>query len=434
MTEARIRDDVLKAVEELTEELIQLVCDTVRIPSINLVLAGSEAASARGGESAVNHFLAGYMQDMGLSTDLWEEEPGRANLVGTWHGVGKGRSLIFNGHVDVVPPGDLAAWTLCGPWDGVVSGGRIWGRGAADMKGGNAAAIIALKGILQAGYKPLGNIYLEDVVGEEMMEHTIGTSAVVKRGYTADAAIVVEPSEPPYRLGIIPACCNVGYMVCTIPGKATHACLRDEVIRPGGAGAEIGVSSIDKAVLIYQGLRQLEEEWGQSKHHPLYTRPGHFTIHPGVITGGPTGAFSISAESRLEYSIWAPPQETEEEIKGEIETHIARICATDSWLRENPPVIQWPAFWPSYDLPADAPICRAAAAGYRLAFGEEPRYYGFVGSNDASFLSMAGIPTITWGPGNLRVAHAPNEYVEIADLVDAAKAYAMTILNWCGVA
>jgi acetylornithine deacetylase/succinyl-diaminopimelate desuccinylase family protein len=434
MAEEKIRDNILKAVENLKEELVQLVCDTVRIPSVNLVLAGTEAESARGGESAVNHYLASYMRDMGLSTDLWEEEPGRANLVGTCKGAGKGRSLIFNGHVDVVPPGDPAAWTVCGPWDGLVAEGRIWGRGAADMKGGNAAAIIALKGILQTGYKPLGNVYLENVVGEEMMEHTIGTSAAVKRGYTADAAIVVEPSEPPHRLGIIPACCNVGYMVCTVPGKATHACLRDEVIRPGGAGAEIGVSSIDKAVLIYQGLRQLEEEWGQSKRHPLYARPGHFTIHPGVITGGPTGAFSISAESRLEYSIWAPPQETEEEIKTEIETHIARICAIDPWLRENPPKIEWPAFWPSYDLPVSAPICRAAEEGYRRAFQEEPHYYGFVGSNDASFLSLVGIPTITWGPGNLRVAHAPNEYVEIADLVDAAKAYSMIILEWCGVA
>ncbi len=145
---------------DLTEELIQLVCDTVRIPSINLVLAGPEAASARGGESAVNHFLAGYMRDMGLSTDLWEEEPGRANLVGTWRGVGKGRSLIFNGHVDVVPPGDLAAWTVCGPWDGLVAEGRIWGRGAADMKGGNAAAIIALKGSCKR-LQAIGHIYLE---------------------------------------------------------------------------------------------------------------------------------------------------------------------------------------------------------------------------------------------------------------------------------
>jgi acetylornithine deacetylase len=82
----------------------------------------------------------------------------------------------------------------------------------------------------------------------------------------------------------------------------------------------------------------------------------------------------------------------------------------------------------------DAPICRTAAEAYRKTFGGEPRFHGFVGSNDASFLSIAGIPTITWGPGNLRVAHAPNEYVEIEDLVDAAKAYAVVIAEWCGLA
>lgn len=433
MVDEKIQQDILKAVDNLREDLVNLVCDLVRIPSVNLILAGPEAETARGGESAVNRYMEKFMKSMGLSTDLWEEEPGRANLVGLCRGSGKGRSLIFNGHVDVVPPGDLSAWTACGPWDGLVREGKIWGRGTSDMKGGNAAAVIALKAILQAGFRPLGDVILEEVVGEEMMEHTIGTTAAVKRGYTADSAIVVEPSEPPYRLGIIPACCNVGYMVCTVPGKATHACLRDEVIRPGGSGAEAGVSSIDKAILIYQGLRQLEEEWGQSKRHPLYTKPGHFTINPGVITGGPAGAFSISAESRLEYSIWAPPQEKEEEIKGEIETHMARICALDPWLRENPPVIQWPAFWPSYNVSPEMPICRTAAEGYRMAINKEPRFYGFVGSNDASFLNLAGIPAITWGPGNLRVAHAPNEYVEIDDLVDAAKAYAMTIAEWCGV-
>lgn len=432
MTDACMHKNILAAVEDMRAELIRLVCETVQIPSINPILSNVESDPKYGSETEVNRYLASYMKGMGLDIDMWEEAPGRANLVGVCKGAGQGKSLIFNGHVDVVPPGDLADWTVCGPWDGLVMGNRIYGRGACDMKGGNAAAIIALKAVLRAGYKPLGDIFIEDVVGEEMMEHEIGTSAAIKRGYTADAAIVVEPSEPPYRLGIVPACCNVGYLVCTVQGKATHACLRDEVIRPSGAGFETGVSSIDKAILIYQGLRQLEEEWGQSKSHPLYTRRGHFTIHPGVITGGPAGAFSISAQSRLEYSIWAPPQETEESVKEEIETCIMRTCALDPWLRKHPPTVQWPAFWPSYDLPAHAPICRAAAEGFRTALAKEPRYYGFVGSNDASFLSRAGIPTITLGPGNLKAAHAPNEYVEIDDLVDAAKIYAMTIVTWCG--
>jgi acetylornithine deacetylase len=280
MVSERTKNGILEAVEGLRDELVELVRDIVRVPSVNLVLAGSDAGAAAGGETAVNRILASRMEETGLVTDLWEEAPGRANLAGVLKGSGGGRSLIFNGHVDVVPPGDLSAWTICGPWDALVKDGRIWGRGTADMKGGNAAALMAVKAILKAGQRPAGDVILEDVVGEEMMEHLIGTSATVKRGYTADAAIVVEPSEPPHRLGIIPACCNVGYLVCTISGKATHACLRGEVIRAGGEGQALGVSSIDKAVLIYQGLRQLEEEWGQSKRHPLYARPGHFTIHP----------------------------------------------------------------------------------------------------------------------------------------------------------
>jgi acetylornithine deacetylase/succinyl-diaminopimelate desuccinylase-like protein len=266
-----------------------------------------------------------------------------------------------------------------------------------------------------------------------MMNTEAGTGATIERGYKADAAIVVEPSGPPYRLGLIPASPGVFYMRCTIKGKAVHASMRDELIRPGGQGAKVGVSSIDKAMIIYQGLRQLEEEWGQTKRHPMFTRPGHFTLHPGVITGGPSGPFVISDESKIEYAIWHSPYDTPEQVKKEVEKQISLFAQTDPWLRENPPKVEWLLWWPPYDLSPDAPICKAVATAYESVMEGPVSYYGFAAVDDAAFLNRAGIPAVTIGPGSLRVAHAPNEYVAIDELIDATKIYALSIVEWCGV-
>lgn len=428
-----MKENILANVEGLKDELVKITCDTIRIPSVNPTYPGINREDVIGGESEVNKYLKQIADEIGLDTDYWEAEADRANLVGTIKGSSNGKSLIFNGHVDVVPAGDLNAWKKSTPWDGEIKDGKIWGRGAADMKGGNAAALIAIKAILEAGYKPKGDIHFEFVVGEENMNTEAGTGAVIDRGYKADAAIVVEPSGPPYRLGIIPASPSVSYMRCTIEGKAVHASMRDELFRPGGGGAAIGVSSIDKANIIYEGLIRLEERWGQTKSHPMFTRPGHFTIHPGVVTGGPNGAFVISDMSTIEYAIWAPPQDTEESIKKEIEDEIAIIANTDPWLRENPPKVEWLLYWPPFDVPHNAPICKALETAYEEALGKKAQYYGFAAVADAAFLNLAGIPTIILGPGNLQVAHAPDEHVEIDELVDAAKVYAMAIAEWCGL-
>ena len=429
----RVNKDVLSAIDNLRDNLIQLVCETVRIPSINPTYPGEEYEQTIGGETKVAQYLKPVLEDIGLETDMWEQEKGRANLVGTLKGSGNGRSLIFNGHIDVVPPGPQEQWTAAEPWSGKVADGKIWGRGSCDMKGGNAAAIIALKAVLSAGYRPKGDVILEYVVGEEMMNTAAGIGAVIERGYRADAAIVVEPSAPPYRLAIAPTSTGMLLMRVTVKGKAVHSSMRSELVRAGGAGAKVGVNSIDKVMIIYQALNQLEDQWGQTKSHPIYTRPGHFTIHPGVITGGPVGAFLISDESKIEYYITCAPQDTPEQVKEEVEAQIDRFAKTDPWLCENPPKVEWLVWWPPYDVSAEAPICKAVAAAYEAALEESAKYYGFAAVDDAAFLNRAGIPAISIGPGSLAVAHAPNEYVEIAELVDAAKIYALSIIEWCGV-
>ncbi|MBQ3107973.1 MAG: ArgE/DapE family deacylase [Clostridia bacterium] len=421
---------VFEHLDSLQDELVSVLCDTLRIPSLNLSIAGPNADQYRGKEGEVSRYLGGIMEKLGLSVDLWEESPGRTNAAGYLKGSGGGKSLIFNGHVDVVDPGDLSLWTVCAPYEPCVQDGKVYGRGAADMKGGIVSALMAIKALRECGIMLKGDITLQCVVGEEMMEHELGTTSAVRRGYRADGAVVVEPTAPPKRLAIAPACCNVGYLVIQIQGKATHACLRGSMTRAGGEGEALGVSAIDKAAVIYEGLRRLDDRWGWAKKHPLYDA-GHFNIHPGVVSGGACGAFAVADECRMEYSVWAPPQEDPAAIRKEIEDAVLAICQTDEWLREHPPVMFWPAFWPSYDLPVDSPLCKAAMKASEAVLNEPAYLHGFVGSNDASWLTLGGTPALSLGPGNLMNAHAPNEYVEISELMDAAKIYAALMLDWC---
>lgn len=435
MSDAEIRNKVIQVVDSLQDEMIKVVSGIIQIPSINPYLDISLKDERIGGETQVNTYLKPVMESFGLVTDMWEEEPGRANLVGICKGTSGGRSLIFNGHIDTVAPGPLELWTIAEPFSGKVIDGRIYGRGTTDMKGANVAVIYALKALLKAGYRPKGDVIVETVSGEEMMQPEIGTTAVVNRGYRADAAIVVEASAPPYRLAILTASPGVMILKVTIQGKAAHSSMRDEVIRAGGRGKAVAVSAVDKAMIIFNGLKVLEEEWGQTKTHPAFTRPGHFTLCPTTFAGGMNGIAFIPEECSITYVIWHAPQETKEQVMNEIETYINKLAQTDSWLSENPPKLDWSGewWWPPYDISREAPICQAAAIACEAVLNEPARYYGFTAVDDATFLNQAGIPTITLGPGSIEVAHTANEFIEIKDLIDAAKIYAMIIVEWCGV-
>lgn len=434
MIEDGICKRIVNQVNLLQKELIDLTSSMIRIPSVNPCLDTVKYDETVGGETRLNAFLEPVFREMGLETDLWEVEKGRANLVGVCRGGRSGRSLIFNGHVDTVSPGPLEKWTLADPFSGAIFDGKIFGRGATDMKGGNAAAIIGLKALLQAGFRPGGDVILEMVSGEEMMNTSIGTGAALERGYYADAAIVMEPSGASYPLAIVSTSPGALILTIKIQGKAAHTLLRHELIRAGGLGAEVAVSAVDKGIFVYQALCLLEEEWGQTKSHPAFTQPGCFTLCPTTFAGGLNGIAFIPDQCELKYVIWHAPQDTAEQVKNEINQQIQRFIRMDSWLQDNPPMLDWNNYWwPPYDLSVDSPICITAKEAYQQLFQRNVEPVGFMGVDDASFLNSAGIPTITMGPGSTRDAHTANEHIEIAELMDAAKLYAMTIVEWSGV-
>jgi acetylornithine deacetylase len=427
-------DRVFAEIERLRGDLVEAVSGAVRIPSVNPKYPGQVYDEVVGGEGETSRFIARYYEALGCEVDVFAIEPGRENAVGVLRGSGGGRSLIFNGHVDVVPPGDPANWTSGDPFSGRIDDDRIWGRGSTDMKGGILAQAFAAQAIRNAGLRLQGDLILEAVVGVEVMDHLCGTTAVIDRGYRADAAVVSEPSSPPTPLAVVPISPGLWWFSVTVRGKASHASMRGQTFRAGGGGAEVGVNAIDKGILIFQAIRQLEDTWGLTKTHPLFA-PGHFTIHPGVVTGGPSGVlvpFVISEFTTFEYCVWYHPEEDPAAVRAEIEAHVAAAAKTDPWLAEHPPELEWKLNWPASVVDPAHPIVASVSQAVERATGGPATVQGFAAVEDTSWLNARGIPAISCGAGDLRVAHADDEYVLIDELMAACRVYAATALDWCG--
>ena len=439
MATTHISEHVLSEIEAGRDELLTAISEAVRIDSVNPRYPGQVYDDVVGGEGRVSRLVAEIYESLGAEVDVFALEPGRDNAVGVVRGTGGGRSLIYNGHVDVVPPGPVDNWTRGDPFSGHNDGERIWGRGSTDMKAGVLAQAFAARALQRAGARLRGDLILEAVVGEECMNNDIGVSATVSRGYRADAAVVSEPTTAGRPLAVMPTSAGQLWFTLSVQGKVTHAANRGRTLHPVAGEQPPGVSAIDKGFVIYEGLRRLEAQWAFSKHHPLY-RPGHFTIMPGILAGGTTGVqfpLFVPEYMRTEYLLWYPPGADPDAIKREIEAHVRASAATDDWLREHEPKIDWRLHWPANSDPAEE-ITAAMSAAHELAvagtrFAGSAEVAGFPAVDDASWLSLEGIPAISYGPGNLAVAHADDEFVVIDEVMCATRTFALLAMQWCGV-
>jgi acetylornithine deacetylase len=435
---AELGERVYREVEAGREELLETISQAVQIPSVNPRYPGQVYDEVVGGEGRVSQLVAEVYRQMDAEVDVFGVEAGRENAVGVIRGAGGGRSLIYNGHVDVVPAGRVENWRH-DPFSGRIEDGRIWGRGSTDMKAGVLAQAFAARALVRSGARLCGDLILEAVVGEECMNNDIGVSATVQRGYRADAAVVAEPTTGTSPLAIMPTSPGQLWFTLTVAGKATHAANRGQTLHPSGAGSPPGVSAIDKGLLILEGLRRLEQQWAFSKRHPLY-RPGQFTIMPGILEAGAGGVqfpLFVPDEMRIEYLVWYPPDHDPGQVKREIEQQVGHLVASDDWLRQHEPAIQWRLHWPANSPEADditTAMCAAhqsAAADTRLAGPAEVS--GFPAVDDASWLTVEGIPAISYGPGDLAVAHADDEFVSVDEVMCATRAFALLAMEWCGV-
>lgn len=343
---------------------------------------------------------------------------GRPNLVARWRGGGAGRSLILNGHVDTVPLGERKLW-LHEPLGGEIADGKLYGRGAADMKAGLAAMILAVRYLCQAGFELRGDVLIQSVVDEEGGGN--GTLACVAEGYTADGAIVTEPSG----LRIFPASRGVFLLRIDVEGRASHAALKWN-----------GVNAIEKAMRIVQGLAELEHRWLALRKNPLLPSP---TITIGQIEGGIGGAV-VPDQCSMRFDVKYLPVEVDRDgveqhivgsmVQEEVEAWIRRICSGDEWLSAHPPKLSWYLHvLPHYTDP-NHPLVDCLRGASNIVTGQNV-VSGMPSGADARILQGAGsIPTVIFGPGYLEQAHTIDEFVSIEQYLQAIKVLALATEAW----
>jgi acetylornithine deacetylase/succinyl-diaminopimelate desuccinylase-like protein len=421
------------AVAARADDLLALAEDLIRVDSTNASYpAGGEAA--RGGESRAGDVLAERCEAIGMTVERVGPDPGRQNMVAVGGGGGAGRSLLLNGHLDTVPPSDPAAWTMADPRRPERRDGVLYGLGAADMKGPLAAGWAALAALGDLGLELAGEIQIHGVVGEEAMEHELGTSAAVAHR-RADAAINLEPTA------LTLATASPGYRSFTVrvSGRSTHHGNRQLSQQPGGE--TVGVNALEKGVLVVRALQELERAWREEQLHPWFP-PGAFTLHPGTFTsvgapGSPAPVF-FPADATLEYGVWYPPGWSGEEVERRVESFVAERLADDPWLTNHPPEFTWGYDWPPFETPREESIVSAVADAIELTTGApipppSPEHPAVVGASvDSTWIERAGIPVVTFGPGEMGVAHSPDEHVAIDELLGAAQTLALAIYGWSG--
>ena len=411
------------ALAEIDEEgLVAFLSEFVAIPSIT--------GSAE--ESQAQHWLADQMRVMNLEVDHWpiELDPLRRDpdfpgceaprseawgLVGRWKGKG-GPTLVINGHVDVVPAGDPGLWTGGDPFSGRVDGGCVFGRGSCDMKGGLTSALFALRAIQRAGIALRGSVLVESVVSEE--DGGLGSFATLRRGYKGDAAIIPEPTS----LAIIPA--NAGALTfrLKVPGKSAHASMRKS-----------GVSAIESFWPIWRALAELETR-KNAEADPMMSRFDlPYPLSIGILRAGdwPSNVPALlEAEGRLGVAIG----ESVEQARLEFEAVIAEVCASDPWLRDHPVGVEWfGGQFASGRTAPDHPLIGLVGEAHQDVQGTPPELHGAPYGSDLRLLTnIGGVPTLQYGPGDVRLAHATDEHVTISSLVAAARTLTLCILRFCG--
>ena len=410
---------VLAAVDE--SWLLETLAGLVAIPSW------------RGEEHAAQQYMAAVMDGLGMSLDVWEideaelrlhrdyaTELERTNPLGVvgrvdWDGgAGRGPTLVLNGHVDVVPPGDLARWTTP-PFRMDVRGGRVYGRGVLDMKGPLVAGLAGVKAVLDSDVAPGGSLLVHSVIGEE--DGGLGTLATVLRGHTGDGAIVLEPT------GLQVAVAQAGALNfrLSVPGRAAHGALRHE-----------GVSALEKLMIVYGHLMELERERNAGVRDPRFgANPAPYAICVGTVHGG-EWASSVPEMVHAEGRFGVRVGEDVHAARRLFEARVADCCARDDFLRDNPVGVEWwgGQFAPCA-TPEDAAIVTAVrSAAHDFGVGGDELVGVPYGSDLRHLVNAGGMPGVLFGPGDVAHAHREDESIGVAELMDGARAVALALMRF----
>jgi acetylornithine deacetylase len=376
------------------DEVANLTADLVAIDSTNPDLVRGGA-----GEAEIGRFVADWLRRAGLEVDLRELAPGRVNVIGIAPGNGSGRSLMLNAHMDVVGAGGMEA-----PWAPRVQGGRLYGRGAWDMKASLAAIMLVGREAVRKGLP--GDLIITAVADEEFA--SIGVQDVVKH-VRADAAIVTEPTA----LDLCVAHKGFAWFEVETYGVAAHGSLPEE-----------GVDAIVKMGAVLQGLDALDRDLRSRPGHPLV---GPASVHASLIAGGQELS-TYPDRCRLSIERRTIPGETIVEIEGQIAQIVERAAKADSAFRaeQRTLLVRDP-----FMVDVEEPIVTLARQHLTRVRGSEPQVVGWGGWMDSAFLSAAGIPTVIFGP-NGAGAHADVEWVDLESARQTADALVGIAEAFCG--
>lgn len=417
-----IRRKILQAVDEGFESQVGFVADLTRLPSL------------RCQEAPAQDFMAAAMRARGLAVDRWQIRvedirhlpgfsPVTVSYDNAWNVVGthrpaaqaQGRSLILNGHIDVVPTGPLDMWTQP-PFAPTVEDGWMRGRGAGDMKAGLAANLFALDALARLGLAPAADVIVQSVIEEECTGN--GALACLQRGYRAEAALITEPSAE--TLGA--AQVGVMWFQVKVRGKPAHV-----------AVAGSGANAIEACFPIIGALHALEARWNETKHTAFaeHAHPINFVV--SRIEGGDWTS-SVPAWCTFDMRIGLYPGQDLAAVRAEVEATVAQAARSDAFLAQNPPQIVYHGFQAEgYVLQADTEAQRLLERCHEAVAASPLGLRAGTGTTDARFYGLyAGIPALVYGPKAENI-HAFDERVELESVRRVTQAVALFVAEWCGV-
>ncbi|MEZ5649512.1 MAG: ArgE/DapE family deacylase [Burkholderiaceae bacterium] len=343
---------------------------------------------------------------------------GRPNVVGIHEprGTAHGRSLILNGHIDVVPVGAESLWTRP-PFEPWRDGDKLYGRGSADMKAGLVACVTAMQALRDLGYEPAAKVVMQSVIEEECTGN--GALACLVHGYTADAALIPEPTR-----GIMSAQMGVIWMTLQVHGFPVHA-----------AYAHEGTDAIRFAQYLVDELRLLEAQWNEPvNRHPVFADFAHpVNFNLGKLHGG-EWASSVATHCRADIRLGFYPGISPAEVRAEVERRLAAAHARHP-ARDS---VRYDIVYEGFQaeglvVDTQQPIIRTLVDSHRAIVGAQPEFIAFTGTTDVKFFHLYGdIPSTCYGPQGSDI-HGIDEWVSIASMQQVAAVYALLIARWCGL-
>jgi acetylornithine deacetylase len=413
---------LIDSVESLLPEIMRFTRDLVAQPS------------TLGNEAGALEFMAAELESLGFASrrvaidpESLSAHPGFApvpwSYAGRYNVVARraadqegGKSVIFNGHLDVVSPEPSDRWER-NPFEPHEREGWLYGRGAGDMKAGIAAMTYAVKAVEKAGFGLKAPVFIEAVIEEECSGN--GALACRQAGIDADAVLIPEPFGPT----ILTAQVGVAWFKVTLSGVPVHV-----------LDARGGVNAIEKCLPLFNALRALELELNRRPHPAFAAVPHPANLNIGIIKGGDWPS-TVPAFAEFHCRLGFTPDLTFSEVQEKVRKTIAAAADSDAWLSQNPPRVDFYGFRSEgHHLSRDLPAFETLGGCHRDLSGTDPKIYISTATTDLrAFVQFGGGQATCFGPVAENI-HAENERVRIDSVIHTAKVYALFLARWCGLA